>query len=300
MKRQSTLKKPLAFSGIGLHTGKRVRLELLPAPVDHGIQFERVDIPDSGTIRAHISSVSSTTRATSLANGKARVTTVEHLLSALAALGIDNLLCKMDAEEIPVLDGSSLPFVKAIRKTGIAQQRAYKKLLRVLKTVEVREGDKLARISPANNFRMEYSIDFPHPAIGTQAFIYTRETDFEKQIAPSRTFGFLSDVERMRAMGLALGGSLENTVVLDGDAVLNPEGLRFHDEFVRHKVLDAIGDLSLAEYSLIGKVELYKAGHEMQTRLVRELLAEAAAYAIVSAADEVDEIVEPVTEPALA
>jgi UDP-3-O-[3-hydroxymyristoyl] N-acetylglucosamine deacetylase len=296
---QSTLKKRVTLSGVGIHTGKRVRLELCPRPENTGIWFERVDIADSGLIRAHISSVSSTTRATSLSNDKARVTTVEHLLSALTALGIDNLLCRMDAEEIPVLDGSSLPFVKAILKTGIAKQNAPKQFLKVLKKVEVRDGDKLASIEPANALEIEYSISFPHPAIGTQSFLYSHATDFARDIAPSRTFGFMSEVERMRAMGLALGGSLENTVVLDGDTVLNPEGLRFADEFVRHKVLDAIGDLSLGEHYLIGRVELHKAGHEMQTRLIRELLNQQDAYRIVSS-QNLGSLVQPQAQSAIA
>lgn len=288
MKKQCTIKKALTFSGIGLHTGKRVQLDLYPAPIHHGIQFQRTDIAGSGTIRAHINSVSSTTRATSLSNGKARVTTVEHLLSALTALGIDNLLCKMDAEEIPVLDGSSVLFVQAIKRAGIERQKAFKKFLVMNQTVEVREGDKIARVSPGRELEIECTIDFPHPAIGAQRFIYDKNSDFERQVAPSRTFGFLSDVERMRAMGLALGGSLENTVVLDGDTVLNPEGLRFPDEFVRHKVLDAIGDLSLCEYNLLGKIYLHKAGHEMQTRLVREILNRPETFAIIAPVSERD------------
>lgn len=283
---QKTLKKAITFSGVGLHTGKRVLLEVLPALENHGIQFLRVDIPGAEPILAHVSSVSSTTRATSLSRGKSRVTTVEHLLSALAALGITNALCKMDAEEIPVLDGSSLPFIKALRKNGVQSQKAPRRFIEVLETVEVRDGDKLARISPADRFSIECAIAFDHPAIGSQKFIYSSDVDFETEISPSRTFGFLNDVERMRAMGLALGGSLENTVVLDGATIVNPEGLRFKDEFVRHKVLDAIGDLALAGDALVGRVELFKSGHEMQTRLVRELLARPSAYRVRTTLEE--------------
>lgn len=283
MLKQKTLKKRVTFRGVGLHTGKHVFLEVLPAAENFGIQFLRVDIAESEAIPALVCSVSSTTRATSLSRGKSRVTTVEHLLSALAALGVDNALCKMDAEEIPVLDGSSLPFFKALEKAGIQEQKAERRYIEVLQTVEVRDGDKLARVSPASQFSLECSIIFDHPAIGSQNFVFTNTVDFEREISPSRTFGFLNDVERMRAMGLALGGSLENTVVLDGGTVLNPEGLRFRDEFVRHKVLDAIGDFALAGSPLIGRIELFKSGHDMQTRLIRELLARPEAYRYCSA-----------------
>lgn len=283
--KQRTLKRSVVFRGIGLHTGKSVHLEVAPAADDHGIQFLRTDIAGAQPIAGHVDSVSATTRATSLANGPARVTTVEHLLSALAALGIDNALCKMDAEEIPVLDGSSLPFYRALVKAGTVQQKADRLWIEVLQTIEIREGDKIAKISPSRGFSIECSIDFNHPAIGAQNFIFTPDTDFATEIAPSRTFGFLNDVERMRAMGLALGGSLENTVVLDTDTVVNPEGLRFHNEFVRHKVLDAIGDLALAGAPLAAHVELFRSGHELQTRLVRELFKNKAAFRFVKAAE---------------
>ena len=284
MKQQKTIQRAIVFSGIGLHTGKRVRMELIPAEANSGVRFVRTDIDAVNSIQASIHNVTSTTRATSLGNDQVRVTTVEHLLSALYVLGIDNLTCAINAEEVPVLDGSCLPFMRALKKAGIKKLDAHKRILKVQKLIEVRDGDKLARIKPAREFKLNYGICFEHPAIGTQNFVYTEKTDFEKEVSPSRTFGFLSDVERMQAMGLALGGSLENTVVLDDTGILNEGGLRFKDEFVRHKVLDALGDLSLCGYRVLGEVELYKAGHEMQTRLVRELLKDKSAYTIASPA----------------
>lgn len=279
---QRTVRKTVKFKGVGLHTGKRVQLDLKPAPANSGVRFIRSDLETDNIIEANVRNVTSTTRATSLGNGNTRVTTVEHLMSALYALGIDNVDCYISAEELPVLDGSSAVFVEGILKSGVKELNSPKRFIMVEKVIEIRDGDKLARISPANEFSIHYRIDFDHPAIGKQDFCFTRGTDFFKEISRSRTFGFLSDVERMQAMGLALGGSLENTVVLDGDSVMNPEGLRYKDEFVRHKVLDALGDFALCGHTLIGKVELQKAGHELQTKLIQQLLAKRDAYRVLS------------------
>ena len=292
MIRQRTVAKKIELSGIGLHTGKRVCLRILPADPGMGINFVRTDIASNKMIPARARHVTSTTRATSIGDADVRVVTVEHLMAAFFAMNVDNAVCHVNAEEIPVFDGSSANFVEAIRKAGTREQKLGRKFLQVKQTVEVREGDKLARISPDNRFTLKYSIDFDHPAIGKQEFVYDASTDFSKEIAMCRTFGFLADVERMQAMGLALGGSLQNTVVLDTDKVLNPKGLRFDDEFVRHKVLDALGDFALAGHPLIGRVELHKAGHDLQTRLIRKLLDQPGAFMLVDApgADAADSL----------
>ncbi len=279
---QRTIRKAVRFKGVGLHTGKRVRLELRPAAANAGVRFIRTDIDENNIIEANVHNVTSTTRATSLGNGNTRVTTVEHLMSALYALGVDNVDCYISSEELPVLDGSSTIFVEELLKAGVKELNSPKRFIIVEKMIEIRDGDKIARISPANEFSLNYTINFDHPAIGKQKFKFDRDTDFFKEISRSRTFGFLSDVERMQAMGLALGGSLDNTVVLDGDSVMNPGGLRYDDEFVRHKVLDALGDFALCGHPLIGKVELHKAGHDLQTRLISELLKEKDAFSVRS------------------
>ena len=193
---------------------------------------------------------------------------------------IDNALCSVDGEELPILDGSAAPFAQLIRKAGVKSQRSPRRILVATKPIEIRSGDKWATLKPSREFRIRYTIDFPHPVIGKQSFEYHAGTDFMKEIAPCRTFGFLKDVERMQSMGLALGGSLQNAVVLDDVKALNPEGLRFQDEFVRHKILDAIGDFSLIGYPILAEIELHRAGHELQTRLVQELLEQVGAYSI--------------------
>lgn len=278
---QRTIANPAQFSGRGLHTGKKVTLTLTPAPPDTGINFIRTDIKEEDNrVQASICNLSATTRATSLKKGAIRVTTVEHLLSALYVLGVDNLFCSIDAEELPILDGSCAPFIQAIRGAGIETQSTQQKCLIVKKPIIVEEDEKYAKAVPSKEFILDYSISFDHPAIGKQRFCYTSETNFEEEIAPCRTFGFLADVERMRAMGLGLGGSLENTIVLDELGVMNPEGLRFRDEFVRHKVLDAIGDFSLCGYPILASFKLHKSGHKMQTALIQKLMAEKDAFSL--------------------
>lgn len=283
MRYQRTLKQGFSLSGIGLHTGKRVTLTLKPARANTGVQFVRTDLDQAVEIPANVNHVHSTTLATTLSAHGVRISTVEHLMSALWAMGVDNVLCALDGEEVPILDGSAAPFAQAIRKAGIKNLRSARKYLVPTDTIELREGNKWAILRPSREFRIRYSIDFPHPLIGAQEFDFNSSTDFLKEIAPCRTFGFLKDVERMQAMGLALGGSLSNAVVLDDVRALNPEGLRFENEFVRHKVLDAIGDLSLVGHPILGEVELHRAGHDLQTRLVHELLKRPGAFQIISA-----------------
>jgi UDP-3-O-[3-hydroxymyristoyl] N-acetylglucosamine deacetylase len=280
MRNQKTIRHPVSISGIGLHSGKRVTLTLHPARSNTGIRFVRTDLADAPEIEANVRNVHSTTLATTIATGNVKVSTVEHLMAALWAMGIDNVLCSVDGEEIPILDGSAAPFAQLIRKAGVKVQRSARRYLVALKSIELRVGDKWAILKPSREFRIRYTIDFPHPVVGKQSFEFDSNTDFLKEIAPCRTFGFLKDVERMQAMGLALGGSLQNAVVLDDVKALNPEGLRFADEFVRHKILDAIGDFSLIGYPILADIELHRAGHELQTRLVHELLEQPGAFAI--------------------
>ena len=280
MKYQKTIKETVSVSGVGLHSGKRVTLTLHPSKANTGIRFLRTDLPGSTEIQANVRNVFSTTLATTIASGNAKVSTVEHLMSALWSMGIDNVVCAVDGEEVPILDGSALPFAQLIRKAGVKHQRAARRFLVALKEIEIRSGDKWAILRPCREFRIRYSIDFPHPVIGKQNFVFDSNSDFLKDIAPCRTFGFLKDVERMQAMGLALGGSIQNAVVLDDEKAINPEGLRFSDEFVRHKILDAIGDFSLIGYPILAEIELHRAGHELQTRLVHELLDQTNAFSI--------------------
>lgn len=255
-------------------------LTLSPARANSGIRFLRSDLPNSTEIQANVRNVHSTTLATTLSSGGVKVSTVEHLMAALWAMGVDNLLCSVDGEELPILDGSAAPFAQVIKKAGVKTQRSPRKFLVAQRTIELRVGDKWAILRPSREFRIRYTIDFPHPVIGKQSFEFDSNTDFMQEIAPCRTFGFLKDVERMQAMGLGLGGSLQNAVVLDDVKALNPEGLRFPDEFVRHKVLDAIGDFSLIGYPILADIELHRAGHELQTRLVHELLEQQGAFSI--------------------
>ncbi len=280
LKSQKTIREAASISGIGLHSGKRVTVVLSPGKANSGIRFQRSDLAGKPEIPADVRFVHSTTLATTLSSNGVKISTVEHLMSALWALGIDNMLCSVEGEEVPILDGSAAPWANLLKKAGVKSQRASKRFLVAHKTIEIREGNKWAILRPSREFRIRYSIDFPHPVIGKQEFEFNASTDFLKEIAPCRTFGFLKDVERMQAMGLALGGSLQNAVVLDDQRALNPEGLRFPNEFVRHKILDAIGDFSLIGYPILADIELHRAGHEMQTRLVAALLSETDAYSI--------------------
>jgi UDP-3-O-[3-hydroxymyristoyl] N-acetylglucosamine deacetylase len=279
--RQRTLKNMIRATGVGLHTGEKVYLALRPAAPDTGIVFRRVDLPQPVEIRAEPYAVGDTRLSSCLVKGEVRVSTVEHLMSAFAGLGIDNAYVDVSAPEVPIMDGSAGPFVFLLQSAGIEEQNAPKKFIRILKPVEVREGDKWVRFEPHNGFTLELSIDFAHPV-----FDRTRKsvrvdfstTSYIKEVSRARTFGFMQDVESMRAQGLALGGSLDNAIVMDEYRVLNNDGLRYEDEFVKHKVLDAIGDLYLLGHPLIGAFSGYKSGHALNNRLLRSLLEQRQAW----------------------
>lgn len=289
MLRQRTIQKTISTKGVGLHSGRRVELTLRPAAPNTGIVFHRVDLPEVVDLPARADQVGNTRLASVLQQGDVRVSTVEHLMSALAGLGIDNLHIDLTAEEVPIMDGSAGTFVYLLRSAGLQEQAAPKKFLRVLKPIEVREGEgkdaKWARLEPYNGFALSFSIDFKHPAIDSTANF--AKVDFEKDsyaktIARARTFGFASEVEALRSIGLARGGSLDNAIVMDEYRVLNSDGLRFDDEFVKHKILDAIGDLYLIGRPLVAHYVACKSGHGLNNQLARALLAQQDAWEIVS------------------
>jgi UDP-3-O-[3-hydroxymyristoyl] N-acetylglucosamine deacetylase len=284
MLRQRTLKSLVSASGVGLHTGQKVRITLRPAPVDTGVVFRRVDLASPVDIPARAELVGEARLASTLIKGDVKIHTVEHLMSALGGLGVDNAYVDLDAPELPIMDGSASPFVLLIQQAGIQEQAAPKKFLRVTRRVEVKDGDKWARFEPYEGYRLSFSIEFRHPVIErtTQAVtVDFAETSYLKEIARARTFGFMHEVEDLRDNGLALGGGLDNAVVLDEYRVLNSEGLRFADEFIRHKLLDAIGDLYLLGRPLLGAFSAHKSGHALNNRLLRAALAEPAALETV-------------------
>ena len=282
MIRQRTIKKPIRATGVGLHGGRKVRMTLRPAEPDTGIIFHRVDCNPVVSLPADPYAVCDTRLCSGLqTDGGIKVGTVEHLMSALAGLGIDNIHVDVDAPEIPILDGSSSPFVFLLRSAGVAELEAPKRFLRVKKAVEVRDGDKWVRLDPHDGFRLDFSIIFNHPAIdgtATTVRVDFAEHSYEHDVARARTFGFMQDVDFMRANGLALGGSLANAIVLDETRVLNSEGLRYADEFVKHKVLDAIGDLYLCGRPLLAAYSAHKGGHAMNNEVLRALLEDTAAW----------------------
>jgi len=289
MLKQITIKQEVRTIGVGLHSGTKVELVLRPAPVDTGIVFTRTDLIPPLVFPAKATGVGDTRMASTLSNGDERVSTVEHLLSACAGLGIDNLYIDVSAEEIPIMDGSASSFVYLLQEAGLQQQDAPKKFIRVLKPVEIREGkgatEKWARLEPYNGFKLHFFIEFNHPAVdGT---VQTAEVDFEKvsfvkDVARARTFGFMQDVEMLRGIGLARGGSMENAIVMDEYRILNSDGLRFDDEFVRHKILDAIGDLYLIGHPFLASYTAHKSGHGLNNQLLRALLAQPDTYEIVT------------------
>ena len=284
MLRQRTLKSLISASGVGLHTGKKVRITLRPAPADTGIVFRRVDLASPVDVPAHAELVGESRLASTLIKDDVKVHTVEHLMSALGGLGVDNAYVDLDAPELPIMDGSASPFVLLIQQAGIEVQAAPKKFLRVTRRVEVKDADKWARLEPYEGYRLSFSIDFRHPVIerSTQAVtVDFAETSYLKEIARARTFGFMHEVEDLRDNGLALGGGLDNAVVLDEYRVLNSEGLRFADEFIRHKLLDAIGDLYLLGKPLLGAFTAHKSGHALNNRLLRAALADDGALELV-------------------
>jgi UDP-3-O-[3-hydroxymyristoyl] N-acetylglucosamine deacetylase len=277
MLRQRTLLSEVQAEGLGLHSGQRVRLGLKPAPADHGIVFRRTDLPVPNEVRADAAAVGDTQMASTVSEGPVKISTVEHLMSALSGLGIDNLLIEVSAPEIPIMDGSAASFVHLVRSAGVQEQSAPKRFVEVTAPIEVREGDKWARLEPYFGFRLDFTIDFQHPAIdqtGQEVHIDFAQTDFQSVIARARTFGFMRDVDFLRSRGLALGGSMDNAIVLDETRVLNPEGLRRPDEFAMHKALDAIGDLYLLGRPLMARYSAYKSGHGLNNQLLRALLAQ--------------------------
>jgi UDP-3-O-[3-hydroxymyristoyl] N-acetylglucosamine deacetylase len=285
MLRQRTLKTATRTTGVGLHTGARVDLNLRPAAPDTGIVFHRVDLPQPVTIPAHAGNVGDTRLSSTLKHEGASISTVEHLMSALAGLGIDNLHVDVAGPEIPIMDGSAGPFVFLLQSAGIVEQPASKRYLRIKTLVEVTDGDKWARFEPFDGFRLEFTIDFPHPVFGSEnrhVLVDFAQNSYVKEVARARTFGFMQDVEAMRSAGLALGGSLQNAIVLDETRVLNSDGLRYDNEFVKHKVLDAIGDLYLLGHPLIGQYMAFKSGHGLNNALARTLLARPDAFELAT------------------
>jgi UDP-3-O-[3-hydroxymyristoyl] N-acetylglucosamine deacetylase len=291
MLKQRTLKTVARTTGVGLHTGARVELTLRPAGVDHGIVFHRPDLAGAPSVAGLAGNVGDTRLATTLKDNGASVSTVEHLMSALAGLGIDNLDVDVAGPELPIMDGSAAPFVFLLQSVGVVEQAAPKRYLRVKRTIEARDGDKWARFDPFAGFKLDFDIDFPHPVFGSEnrhVVVDFAEDSYVREIARARTFGFMQDVEAMRAAGLGLGGSLQTVVVLDDTKVLNTEGLRFDNEFVRHKVLDAIGDIYLLGHPLIGAYSAHKSGHALNNKVARALLADPDAFEIVTFAVEAD------------
>lgn len=277
MLKQRTLKSLVRAKGVGLHTGQKVNIALRPAQADTGIVFRRVDLPSPVDIPARAELVGETRLSSCLVHHDARVYTVEHLMSALAGLGVDNAYVDLDGPEVPIMDGSAAPFVLLLQQAGVEEQAAPKRFLRVKRPIEVREGDKWARLEPYEGLRLSFSIVFNHPVIDRTAqsvSVDFAQTSYLKEIARARTFGFMHDVERLREDGLALGGGLDNALVLDEYRLLNADGLRFADEFIRHKVLDAIGDLYLLGRPLLGEFSAHKSGHALNNRLLRALLAD--------------------------
>ena len=285
MLRQRTLKNVIRATGVGLHSGEKVFLTLRPAPVDAGIMFRRVDLDPVVEIPARAELVTETVLCTGLSQGAGKVMTVEHLLSALAGLGIDNCYIELSAAEVPIMDGSAGPFVFLLQSAGVAEQDAPKKFIRITRPVEVRDGDKVARFEPYDGFRLGFTVVFNHPAIPaaqSRAEVEFSTANYIKEVSRARTFGFMRDLEYMRERNLGLGGSMDNAIVLDEFRVLNEDGLRYADEFVRHKILDAVGDLYLAGHPIIGAYEGFKSGHALNNTLVRALMAERSAWEEVS------------------
>ena len=285
MIKQRSLKNMIRATGVGLHTGQKVYLTLRPAAPDTGIVFRRVDLPQPVEIPAEPYAVRDTRLSSCLEKDGVRVSTVEHLMSALAGLGVDNAYVDVTAPEVPIMDGSAGPFVFLLQSAGIEEQNAPKKFIRILRPVEVREGDKWVRFEPHNGFKLDLSIDFNHPVFDRSrqsVSVDFSTTSYIKEVSRARTFGFMQDVETMRSQGLALGGSLDNAIVMDEYRVLNSDGLRYEDEFVKHKALDAIGDLYLLGHPLIGAFSGHKSGHALNNQLLRRLVEDRQAWEFVT------------------
>ncbi|TDQ57985.1 UDP-3-O-[3-hydroxymyristoyl] N-acetylglucosamine deacetylase [Mesocricetibacter intestinalis] len=290
MLKQRTLKQSIKVTGVGLHSGNKVTLNLRPAAPNTGVIYCRTDLNPPVSFTADAKAVRDTMLCTALVNDQGvRISTVEHLNSALAGLGIDNIIIEVDAPEIPIMDGSASPFVYLLLDAGIEEQNAAKKFIRVKRNIRVEDGDKWAELSPYNGFRLDFTIDFDHPAIGKNLSNYRLDFSTQKfvqQISRARTFAFMKDIEYLQSRGLALGGSLDNAIVLDNYRVLNEEGLRFQDELVRHKMLDAIGDLFMSGYNIIGDFKAYKSGHGLNNKLLRALLENQSAWEFVTFEDK--------------
>lgn len=285
MIKQRTLKNVIRATGVGLHTGEKVLLTLRPAQADTGIIFRRVDLPTPVEIAARAENVGDTKLSTTLVNGAIKISTIEHLLSALAGLCIDNAYIDISAPEVPIMDGSAGPFVFLIQSAGIEEQNAPKRFIKIKRKVQVQQGDKWACFEPFNGFKVAFRIDFDHPIFkrtNQYAEIDFAKTSFVKEVSRARTFGFMHEIELLRENKLALGGSLDNAIVMDDYRILNEDGLRYEDEFVKHKILDAIGDLYLLEHSLIGAFIGHKSGHELNNKLLRTLLADRQAWELVT------------------
>jgi UDP-3-O-[3-hydroxymyristoyl] N-acetylglucosamine deacetylase len=293
--KQRTLKNTIRAMGVGLHTGVKVVLTLKPAGIDEGIQFRRVDLDPVVTIAASTKNVGDTTLSTTLIKEGVRVATVEHLLSAMAGLGIDNAIVEVSASEVPIMDGSAGPFVFLLQSAGIVEQDAPKRFLRVKRKITVSDGDKWVSLEPFDGFKVSFTLDYDHPVLKNstqEATLDFSTTSYVKEVSRARTFGFLSEYEWLRANNLALGGSLNNAIVLDDYRVINEDGLRYEDELVKHKILDAVGDMYLLGTGLIGAFRGFKSGHTLNNQLLKKLLATKSAYEIVTFEDEA---VSPIT-----
>ena len=291
MVKQRTLRNPIRATGVGLHTGEKVFLTLAPAPANTGIVFRRTDLDPIAEIRAESDNVGDTMLGTTLIEDGVRVATVEHLLSALAGLGVDNAYVELSASEVPIMDGSAAPFVFLIQAAGIVEQNVPKRFIRIKRPVVVEDGDKWARLDPFDGFKVNFEIEFDHPifkAHQRRASMDFSSTSYLKEVARARTFGFMRDLENLRSRNMVMGGSLDNAVVLDSYRILNEDGLRYENEFVRHKILDAIGDLYLLGHTLIGEFSGYKSGHGLNNMLLRSLVARRDCWEAVTFTDLAD------------
>ncbi|MDD2722824.1 MAG: UDP-3-O-acyl-N-acetylglucosamine deacetylase [Methylovulum sp.] len=291
MIKQRTLKNTIRATGVGLHSGEKIYLTLRPSEPNTGIRFRRVDLAEPVTIKASPDNVGETVLSTTLVAGQVKISTVEHLLSAFAGLGIDNAIIDVSAAEVPIMDGSAGPFVFLLQSAGVEEQESPKQYIRIKRSIRVEEGDKWASFEPFDGFKVTFTIDFEHPAFEEDVKTATMDfssTTFVKEVSRARTFGFMKDIDMLRQNNLALGGSLDNAIVVDDSKILNEEGLRCADEFVKHKILDAIGDLYLLGHSLIGEFTGYKSGHGLNNKLLRKLLEETDAWEMVTFDDEGD------------
>lgn len=291
MLKQRTLKNTIRATGVGLHTGDKVYITLRPAPVDSGIVFRRVDLTPPVEVPAKSESVSDTRLSTTIEHNGVKISTIEHLMSAFAGLGIDNACVEVSAPEVPIMDGSAGPFVFLLQSAGILEQSKLKQFIRIKKPLKVACDDKWVKFEPFNGFKVSFAIDFDHPILQNSAQTATVDfstTSFVKEVSRARTFGFMDDLEALRNAGLAQGGSFDNAIVMDAYHILNEDGLRYGDEFVKHKVLDAIGDLYLLGHPLIGAFEAHKSGHALNNRLLRQLIADQSAWELVTYEDEAE------------